>query len=35
LVAIVPLYSVVLNNSAVVANTEVCHATVHLYLTLC
>jgi hypothetical protein len=35
LVARVPPYSVVFNNSAVVANTKVCHATVHLYLTLC
>lgn len=35
LVARVPSYSVVFNSLAVVANTEVCHATVHLYLTLC
>lgn len=35
LVARVPSYSVVFNSLAVVANTEVCHATVHLYLTVC
>jgi hypothetical protein len=35
LVARGPPYSVVFNNSALVANTEVCRTTVHLYLTLC